>query len=176
MYGCTTMTKDMKSDIYSFTAKDSSGKEVSFDIYKGKVLLIVNSASKCAFTSQYKDLQYLYDKYKDRGFFVLAFPCNQFAHQEPGNDKDIQTFCSINYGVTFPVFSKIDVNGKNAHPLFKYLKSVQGGFLTDSIKWNFTKFLINRKGEVIARYAPVVSPLKIEGDIEKALARIFHKN
>ena len=157
--------------IYDFSAKLNDGKEKKLSIYKGKVLLIVNTASRCGNTPQYKGLQQLYDKYKDRGFEVLAFPCNQFGHQEPGNDEDIREFCDLNYGVEFPLFSKIEVNGENAHPLYKFLKSEKGGLLGDAIKWNFTKFLIDKQGNVVDRYAPMTQPQRIASDIEKQLAR-----
>jgi len=132
-------------------------------------LLIVNTASKCGFTPQYKGLQNLYEKYRDRGFEVLGFPCDQFKHQEPGSDEEIKSFCEINYGVTFPLFRKIEVNGEGAHPLFAYLKSQGPGFLTEAIKWNFTKFLVDRQGRVVKRYAPQTEPESLEKDIEKSL-------
>ena len=137
--------------------------------YKGKVLLIVNTATGCGFTPQYEGLQKLYDKYKDLGLEILDFPCNQFGHQAPGTEEEIQEFCTLKYKTTFPLFAKIDVNGKNADPLFTYLKNQQGGFLGDDIKWNFTKFLVSRDGKVIDRYAPVTKPESIEDDILKLL-------
>ena len=137
--------------------------------YKGKVLLIVNTATGCGFTPQYEGLQKLYDKYKDQGLEILDFPCNQFGHQAPGTEEEIQEFCTLKYKTTFPLFAKIDVNGKNADPLFTYLKNQQGGFLGDDIKWNFTKFLVSRDGKVIDRYAPVTKPESIEDDILKLL-------
>ena len=159
------MEVDMNKSIYDFTVIQGDGKSVSLKQYSGKVLLIVNTASKCGFTSQYAGLQKLYDKFKDSGFIVLAFPCNQFASQEPGDDASIQKFCKLNYDVTFPVFSKIAVNGEKADPLFKYLKNAAPGFITNSIKWNFTKFMIDRKGIPIARFAPATKPMKLENSI-----------
>jgi glutathione peroxidase len=156
--------------IYDFSAKLNDGKDKKFSAYKGKVLLIVNTASRCGFTPQYKGLQELYAKYKDRGFDLLAFPCDQFGHQEPGENDEIKEFCELNYGVEFPLFSKIDVNGDNAHPLYKFLKSAKGGLLGDAIKWNFTKFLVDKQGKVVERYAPMTSPERIAPDIEKQLA------
>ena len=157
--------------IYDLSATLNNGKEKKLSAYKGKVLLIVNTASKCGFTPQYKGLQELYAKYKDQGFELLAFPCDQFGHQEPGADTEIKSFCELNYGVEFPLFSKIDVNGGNAHPLYAFLKSEKGGLLGDAIKWNFTKFLIDRKGSVVARYAPTAPPERIAPDIEKLLTK-----
>jgi glutathione peroxidase len=155
--------------VYDFSAKLNNGTEKSLADYRGKVLLIVNTASKCGFTPQYKGLEEIYKKYSKQGLEILGFPCDQFGHQEPGNDQEIRTFCERNYGVTFQLFSKINVNGVNQHPLYKYLKSEAGGLLGSSIKWNFTKFLVSRKGKVLERFAPTVVPEKIEGDITKAL-------
>jgi len=156
--------------VYDFTAKTIDGKDESLGAFRGKVLLIVNVASKCGFTPQYSGLESIYEKYKDQGFEVLGFPCNQFGSQEPGNEEEIRNFCSLNYGVTFPLFAKIDVNGPEAHPLYGYLKNAKPGLLgTEGIKWNFTKFLIDRKGEPIHRYAPADKPAALEGDIESAL-------
>ncbi len=155
--------------IYEFKVKAASGKEISLADHKGNVLLIVNTASKCGFTPQYEDLQRLYEKYHARGLEILAFPCDQFAHQEPGSDDEIQTFCKVNYGVTFPIFSKIEVNGKSAHPLFKYLRSQKKGLLGNNIKWNFTKFLIDRNGNFIDRYEPVVKPFEMTSVIDSLL-------
>ena len=155
--------------LYNLSATLNNGKEKKLADYKGKVLLIVNTASECGFTPQYHGLQELYERYKDRGFAVLGFPCDQFGHQEPGSDKDIKTFCETNYGVSFPIFSKIDVNGANEHPVFKFLKSEKGGFLSDNIKWNFTKFLVDKEGNVVDRYAPQTVPARIQGDIERLL-------
>ena len=139
--------------------------------YQGHVLLVVNVASRCGFTSQYKGLQALYEKYKEQGFSVLGFPCNQFGSQEPGDEANIKNFCETNYAVTFPMFAKVDVNGQDADPFFKWLKSSKPGVLgTEGIKWNFTKFLINQKGQVVKRYAPIVKPEKIAKDIQRLLA------
>lgn len=157
--------------LYDFSATLNNGKDKKLGAYKGKVLLIVNTASKCGFTPQYKGLQELYAKYKDKGFELLAFPCDQFGHQEPGDDDEIRSFCELNYGVEFPLFSKIDVNGEDAHPLYKFLKGEKGGLLGDSIKWNFTKFLVDRQGKVIERYAPTTPPERIASDIERQLAK-----
>jgi glutathione peroxidase len=155
--------------IYNFTAKTITGEEKSLADYKGKVLLIVNVASKCGFTPQYKGLQELYETYKDQGFEILAFPCNQFLNQEPGTDEEIKEFCELNYGVTFPLFAKIDVNGPNAHPLYQYLTKEAPGFLTGAIKWNFTKFLVDREGNVVKRFAPATKPVELKEEIEKLL-------
>ena len=156
---------------YDYSAKLNNGGVKKLSAYRGKVLLVVNTASQCGFTPQYKGLQELYANYKDRGFAVLAFPCDQFGHQEPGSDDDIKSFCETNYGVDFPLFSKIEVNGDNAHPLYQFLKSEKGGLLGDAIKWNFTKFLIDKQGNVVERYAPLTPPDNIARDIEKELAR-----
>jgi glutathione peroxidase len=153
--------------VYGFKTKMLDGKPAQLSEYKGKVLLIVNVASKCGFTPQYKGLETLYEKYKSQGFVILGFPCNQFAHQEPGDAKTIESFCSLNYGVTFPLFNKIDVNGANKDPLYAYLETVLPG---GDIGWNFTKFLVDQQGHVIQRYASPVKPEAIEADIEKALA------
>ena len=156
--------------VYDFVVTAANGEEKKLQDYKGQVLLIVNTASKCGFTPQYEGLQTLYEKFSGRGFSVLGFPCNQFGHQEPGTNEEIQNFCQVTYQVTFPVFAKVDVNGNEAHPLFKYLKQAVPGVLhSESIKWNFTKFLINRNGEVIKRYAPQTSPEAISEDIEKLI-------
>ncbi|WP_139902423.1 glutathione peroxidase [Clostridium thermarum] len=157
--------------IYDFTAVTLEGEEISLSKYKGKVLLIVNTASNCGFTPQYKELQELYEKLGNEKFEILGFPCNQFGNQEPGSSSDIQNFCQLNYGVDFQMFEKIDVNGENAHPLYKYLTEQKKGFLTGSIKWNFTKFLIDKEGNIIDRFAPTTSPLKIE----KAIAELINK-
>jgi len=157
--------------VYDFNAKAIDGNEVSLAAFRGKVLLIVNVASKCGFTPQYKGLEALYEKYKDGGLVILGFPCNQFGGQEPGAESEILSFCSLDYGVTFPLFSKIDVNGAKAHPLYGYLKSAKPGILgTEAIKWNFTKFLIDRKGEPLRRYAPADKPEAIDSDVKSALA------
>jgi len=157
------------SSIYDFTAALNNGQTKSLADYQGKVLLIVNTASQCGFTPQYKGLQEIYAKYHARGLEVLGFPCNQFGHQEPGSDTDIKSFCDLNYGVQFPIFSKIDVNGDSAHPLYQFLKDKKSGLLGRSIRWNFTKFLIDRQGNVIKRYAPQTPPAKLESSIEKLL-------
>ncbi|MGE5088871.1 MAG: glutathione peroxidase [Candidatus Levyibacteriota bacterium] len=158
------------SSLYDFTVDDIAGQPVRLDRYKGKVVLVVNTASKCGFTPQYKGLEALYRKYRDRGLEVLGFPCNQFGGQEPGSEQEIATFCETNYDVTFPMFAKIDVNGDKAAPLYRYLKSAKPGLLgTEAIKWNFTKFLVDRDGKVIARYAPNDTPESIEADVAKAL-------
>lgn len=154
--------------VYQFEVKTINGENISLSDYKGEVLLIVNTASNCGFTPQYKELQELYEKYKEKGFAVLGFPCNQFMNQEPGTESDIQSFCELNFGVTFPLFTKVDVNGKNAHPLFQYLTEEAPGLLgMKAVKWNFTKFLVNRSGEVVERYAPNTNPKEIAEDIEK---------
>ena len=155
--------------IYDFTAKDIDGVETPLKNFEGEVLLIVNTASKCGFTPQFKDLETIYEKHKDQKFSVLGFPCNQFNQQDPGNEEGIKNFCELNYGVTFPMFSKIDVNGKSAHPLFVHLRKETKGLLGDSVKWNFTKFLVDRNGKVLRRYPPTTSPLAIEKDIEELL-------
>jgi glutathione peroxidase len=157
--------------VYDFSAKTIDGKARKLADYKGKVLLVVNTASQCGFTPQYKGLEALYERYKDKGFTVLGFPSNQFGQQEPGPDSEIAEFCEMNYGVTFPMFSKIDVNGDAAHPLFKYLTSNKKGLLgSEAIKWNFTKFLIDKGGKVVERYAPTTKPEDLEKDIGRALA------
>lgn len=156
-------------NIYDFKVRSAKGEDVSMADYKGKVLLIVNTATGCGFTPQYEGLQKLYDKYKDNGLEILDFPCNQFGHQAPGTEEEIQEFCTLKYKTTFPLFAKVEVNGKNEEPLFRYLKSQEGGFLGDDIKWNFTKFLVSREGTVVGRYAPITKPESIEGDIQKLL-------
>lgn len=156
-------------NIYDFTVKDNKGNDVSLSEYKGQVLLIVNTATGCGFTPQYEGLEKLYKKYHDKGFEVLDFPCNQFMNQAPGTDEEISSFCTLKYDTTFPRFKKIDVNGENASPLWKWLKEQKGGLMGNAIKWNFTKFLIDREGKVVGRYAPVTSPDKIEKDIVKLL-------
>ncbi|RBW49856.1 glutathione peroxidase [Marinobacter sp. F3R11] len=156
--------------IYDFTVRDIEGNEKSMSDYRGKVLLIVNTASKCGFTPQFEGLQSLYEELREQGLVVLGFPCNQFMNQDPGDDASISQFCSLNYGVEFPVFSKIDVNGEGAHPLFQFLKSEAKGLLgSEKIKWNFTKFLIGRDGKVVRRYPPTTKPEDIRADIEKLL-------
>ncbi|MGI8756450.1 MAG: glutathione peroxidase [Acidimicrobiales bacterium] len=153
-----------------FSAAAIDGTETDLSEYAGKAVLVVNTASKCGFTPQYEGLEALYGKYQDQGLVVLGFPCDQFAHQEPGSEEDIAEFCSVNYGVTFPMFAKVDVNGDGAHPLYQWLRSEKGGVLGSKIKWNFTKFLIGKDGQVVDRYASVTKPKKLEGDIEKVLA------
>jgi len=156
--------------LYDFTVDDIHGKPVKLDRYKGKIVLVVNTASKCGFTPQYKGLEALYRKYHDKGLEVLGFPCNQFGAQEPGSASEIEQFCEINYGVTFPLFAKVDVNGDGAAPVYKFLKSAKPGLLgSEAIKWNFTKFLVDRAGKVVARFAPNDTPESIAGDVEKAL-------
>ena len=156
-------------DIYDFTVKNNRGEDVPMSEFKGKVLLIVNTATGCGLTPQYRGLEELYKKYKDRGFEILDFPCNQFGHQAPGSDADINSFCTLNYDTTFPRFKKIDVNGDDASPLYKWLKKEKEGIFGDAIKWNFTKFLVDRNGKVVARFSPTTSPSKISGKIEALL-------
>ena len=158
-------------DIYDFKVTDNKGKEVSLSEYKGKVLLIVNTATGCGFTPQYKGLEELYKKYKGQGLEILDFPCNQFGHQAPGTDQEINSFCTLNYDTTFPRFKKIDVNGENASPLYKWLKKEKGGLFGSAIKWNFTKFLIDRNGKVVERYSPTTPPSKIENKIKELLEK-----
>jgi glutathione peroxidase len=158
------------ASIYDFTVEDIHGKSVKLDRYKGKTLLIVNTASKCGFTPQYKGLEALYEKLHGKGLEILGFPCNQFGAQEPGSAEEIESFCEVNYGVTFPLFAKIDVNGRNAAPLYQHLKEAKPGLLgSEAIKWNFTKFLVDGNGSVVERYAPNVEPATIAPDIEKLL-------
>ena len=156
-------------NFYDFTAKKINGTEVSMSDYKGKVLLILNTASKCGLTPQLKELEEMYKDYKDKGFEILGFPCNQFANQDPASNKEISEFCLRNYGVSFTMFEKIDVNGENAHPIYKFLKSNAKGILGSEIKWNFTKFLIDKEGNVVDRFAPATNPKKIRKDVEKLL-------
>lgn len=156
--------------IYDYQVNTIAGEEVSLSKYEGKVLLIVNTASKCGFTPQYNGLQQLYEKFKDHNFEILGFPSNQFKEQEPGSSEEIEQFCQINYGVTFPLFEKVDVKGNSAHPLFQYLSKEAPGLLgSKAVKWNFTKFLIDSKGKVLERYAPATTPDKIESVIEDLL-------
>ena len=160
----------MTKNIYQFSCNDASGQTVDLSSYRGKALLIVNTASKCGFTPQYEGLEKLQQDYSSEEFSVLAFPCNQFGAQEPGSNEEITEFCSLNYQNTFPIFAKVDVKGSDAHPLFHFLTNEKKGLLgTESIKWNFTKFLINKDGEPVARYAPSTTPEKIKGDIEKLI-------
>jgi len=155
--------------IYDYSVKAADGKKVSLAKYKGKVLLIVNTATKCGFTPQYAGLEQLYKEYQAKGFEILDFPCNQFAEEAPGTDAENVTFCQINFGTEFETFAKVDVNGKNTDPLFKFLKSQKGGILGGSIKWNFTKFLVDKDGNVVKRFASNVEPKNIEEDIKKLL-------
>jgi len=157
-------------NLYAFSAQTLGGETVSLDKYRDKVLLIVNTASECGFTPQYKGLQDLYERYASRGFEVLGFPCNQFGKQEPGDAAQIGSFCETNYGVTFPMFEKIEVNGANAHPLYKYLTEKEPGVLgIEAIKWYFTKFLVDRQGNIVKRFAPITKPESITDDVEKLL-------
>lgn len=152
--------------IYDFDAKTIDGGSTSLDAYKGKVMLVVNVASKCGFTPQYKGLEELYKKYKDRGLVILGFPCDQFGHQEPGDEAEIKSFCSLSYDVSFPMFAKIKVNGDDAHPLYKFLKKEEPGLLgSEGIKWNFTKFLVDASGKVLKRYGSIDTPASIEKDL-----------
>lgn len=159
----------MEKVFYSFKAKSLSGQEEGMDKYKGKTVLVVNTASKCGLTPQFEGLEKLYQKYKDSGLVILGFPCNQFANQEPGDEKSIAEGCVVNYGVSFPMFSKIDVNGDNAHPIYKYLKEELKGTFGSSIKWNFTKFLIDKNGRPVKRFSPRTKPEKIDKYLERAL-------
>lgn len=160
----------MSNAIYPITVKDIKGNDVAMETFKDKVMLIVNTASKCGFTPQYQALESLYQQYKDRGLVILGFPCNQFGKQEQGDDAEISQFCELNFGVTFPLFSKIEVNGANSHPLYQHLKQSAKGLLgSESIKWNFTKFLVDKQGHVIERYAPTTKPEELSATIEKLL-------
>lgn len=165
----STLFAGEKMSIYEIEVKDIEGKALTLQKYEGRVMLIVNVASKCGYTGQYEGLQALHEAYSDKGLSVLGFPCNQFLSQEPGTEEEIKNFCTTSFGVTFDMFSKIDVNGKDTHPLYQYLKKGAGGFLTDKIKWNFTKFLVDKKGKVVNRYAPSTKPQDIKADIEKLL-------
>ncbi|EIT85737.1 glutathione peroxidase [Fictibacillus macauensis ZFHKF-1] len=158
--------------VYEFKAKTIMGEEKSLSEYEGKVLLIVNTASKCGFTPQFKELQALYEEYNDSGLEILGFPCNQFASQDPGNEQEIQEFCQLNYGVSFPMFAKVDVKGDQAHPLFQYLAKEAPGLLgSKAIKWNFTKFLVDTRGNVVSRHSPQTSPKDMKKDIESLIAQ-----
>lgn len=159
----------MMETIYHFKALTGKGEELDMADLKGKVLLIVNTASKCGFTPQFDGLEALHRKYGEQGLVVIGFPCNQFGNQDPGSDEEISGFCQLNYGVSFRMMKKIDVNGANAHPLFKYLKQQAGGLVTDAIKWNFTKFLVSPDGQRIKRYAPITPPAKLEKEIQRML-------
>lgn len=156
--------------IYDFTAKSNNCEEIDFARFKGKVLLIINTASKCGFTPQYKGLEELQKKYKDSGLVIIGFPCDQFGHQEPGSDEEIASFCERNFGVTFQLMKKTNVNGENASPIFKFLKDKTGGLFGKKIKWNFTKFLISKDGKMIKRFSPLKNPLSLEKNIVKMLA------
>lgn len=162
----------MKPRFYDFKAKSLQGRETGMDEYRGKTVLVVNTASKCGLTPQFEGLEKMYEKYKDKGLVVLGFPSNQFANQEPGDEKSIAEGCVINYGVTFPMFSKIDVNGRDAHPLYKYLKKELPGTITNQVKWNFTKFLVDSEGNPVKRFAPTDTPEKVEEFLEK---NVFNK-
>jgi glutathione peroxidase len=155
--------------IYDISATRNNGQTQSFEDFKGKVLLIVNVASQCGFTPQYKGLEILFEKYKEQGLVVLGFPCDQFAHQEPGTDDEIKSFCELNFGVTFPLFKKIEVNGDGTHPLYVFLKKRAPGLFNDAIKWNFTKFLVGREGQIVNRFAPTTTPEKLESDVQRQL-------
>ena len=157
------------TSLQDFSATGIDGQDVDLADYAGQVVLVVNTASQCGFTPQYEGLQQLHDQFGDQGFAVLGFPCDQFGNQEPGDDAEIAGFCQRNFGVTFPLFSKIEVNGDGAHPLYQWLRDQKGGLLGDKIKWNFTKYLVGKDGQVIDRYAPTTKPAKLSTDIEKAL-------
>ncbi|XP_058082166.1 probable phospholipid hydroperoxide glutathione peroxidase isoform X2 [Magnolia sinica] len=166
-----SQSKKTQGSIHDFTVKDARGNDVDLSTFKGKVLLIVNVASQCGLTnSNYTELNQLYDKYKNQDFEVLAFPCNQFGSEEPGDNEQILDFVCTRFKAEFPIFDKVDVNGDNAAPVYKFLKSSKGGLFGDSIKWNFTKFLVDKDGHVVDRYAPTTSPLSIEKDMKKLLA------
>ena len=155
--------------LYDFAATTIGGKEASLADFRGKAVLVVNTASKCGFTPQYKGLEELYDRFGDQGLVVLGFPCDQFGHQEPGSESEIEEFCQLNYGVTFPMFAKVDVNGERAHPLFQWLRSVKSGLFGNRIKWNFTKFLLDGEGKPVKRYGSTTKPEKLTADIEQLL-------
>ena len=157
------------TSLQDFSATSLDGQEVDLSAYAGQVVLVVNTASECGLTPQYQGLQELHGQYADQGFTVIGFPCDQFGHQEPGDAAQIGAFCEKNYGVTFPMMSKVEVNGDGAHPVYQWLRSEKGGVIGDKIKWNFTKFLVGKDGQVIDRYAPTTEPSKIAGDVEKAL-------
>jgi len=161
----------MANSICDLSAKANDGKDIPLAMYNGKVVLIVNTASKCGFTPQYEGLEALYKKYKDRGLVILGFPCDQFAHQEPAGDEAIAQFCKVNFGVTFPLMAKIEVNGPGTHPVFEFLKKKAPGMIGGNIKWNFTKFLVGRDGKTVKRFAPTTEPVKLEKYIEETLAK-----
>ncbi len=171
VFGLKAGEKSEPASFYQFSAKSLQGKFINMNDYKGKVVLIVNTASKCGFTPQYEGLENLYKKYKNKGLVILGFPCNQFAGQEPGTSDEISSFCTTKYGVTFPMFMKIDVNGNNADPLYKYLKNALPGTLGNEIKWNFTKFLLDRNGNPYKRYSSSTKPEEISGDIDKLISQ-----
>ncbi|PKU73676.1 probable phospholipid hydroperoxide glutathione peroxidase [Dendrobium catenatum] len=165
----STASQSVQS-VHDFTVKDARGEDVDLSVYKGKVLLIVNVASQCGLTnSNYTEMSQLYEKYKDKGLEILAFPCNQFGGEEPGSNEEIVEFACTRFKAEYPIFDKVDVNGQNAAPIYKFLKSSKGGLFGDSIKWNFSKFLVDKEGRVVDRYAPTTSPLSIEKDINKLL-------
>lgn len=161
----------MATRFFEFTAKTLQGKDVSMEEFKGKTILVVNTASQCGLTPQFEGLEKLYEKYKDKGLVILGFPCNQFGNQEPGDEASIASGCVLNYGVTFPMFAKIEVNGPNTHPIFKYLKERLGGLFGSRIKWNFTKFLLDEHGRPLKRYAPITKPDQIEKDLVKLFSK-----
>lgn len=161
----------MTKSIYQLSAETNSGTTFDFSQLKGKAVLVVNTASNCGFTPQYKGLQALYSKYKEQGLEILGFPCDQFAHQEPGDDQEIQAFCERNFGVTFTLFKKTDVNGPNAHPVFRYLTKALPGAIGKRVKWNFTKFLLDAEGNPVKRFSPATEPEKLEKDIESLLSK-----
>lgn len=161
----------MNSPFYQLSARSLQGEDIQMNAYAGKTVLVVNTASECGLTPQFEGLENLYKKHKDKGLVILGFPCNQFGNQEPGDEKSIAEGCVINFGVTFQMFAKVDVNGENTHPIFKYLKSELGGLFGSKIKWNFTKFLVDRKGKPVKRFSPVTKPEKIDGYLEKILSK-----
>ena len=168
------MAQSADASFTDLTFIDNHGKQVSLQDYAGRPVLLVNTASKCGFTPQYEGLQKLHEEFGPQGLVVLGFPCDQFAHQEPGDDAQIEQFCSLNYGVTFPLSTKVDVNGKNTHPIFAWCKSRAGGLLGSAIKWNFTKFLVHPDGRTVQRYAPKATPTELVPDIKAALAESAH--
>jgi glutathione peroxidase len=159
----------MARSFYDFSAQTNGGKKLDFSEFRGKAVLVVNTASKCGFTPQYRGLQRLYETFKDNGLVILGFPCDQFAHQEPGDAAAIKQFCEVNFGVTFPLMEKIEVNGPGTHPVFQFLKDHAPGLIGKNIKWNFTKFLVDKDGQTVTRFAPTVEPADIAADIERAL-------
>lgn len=163
-------TPPHEPSVFDFSARTIAGNDLSLDTFRGRVLLVVNVASRCGYTGQYAQLEQIYRRFRHRGFAVLGFPCNQFGRQEPGTEPEIQAFCSRTYDITFPLFAKVDVNGPDAHPLFAFLKAEQGGWFGSAIRWNFTKFLVDRTGRVLERYGPPVPPVRIVPAIEQALA------